>query len=252
MLAEDEVGPFQVTSGSGTSPFLITCDHAGRLLPRALGSLGLSEVALQSHIAWDIGAAGVATRLAAALDAFVILQRYSRLAIDCNRPLGVPSSIANYSESTTIPGNLNVSSEDAEERARCIFRPYHERIQRELDERLARRQPTILIAMHSFTPVFLGKARPWHVGVLYQRDPRLGHALLELLRQDPTLVVGDNQPYSVGDLTDFGVVQYGERRQLPHVELEIRQDLIGDEPGQELWATRLALLLRKASALFPT
>src|SRR4029077_1281813 len=155
LLQEDEPPPFSVIAGSETSPYLITCDHAGRELPRELGTLGLSRAELDDHIAWDIGAGGVATRLATALDAFLIVQPYSRLVIDCNRPLDAPSSIVQHSEYTIVPGNQHVLARDAEMRARSIFHPYHHRIRRELERRETQGQPTVLIAMHSFTPTFL-------------------------------------------------------------------------------------------------
>jgi predicted N-formylglutamate amidohydrolase len=252
LLLEDEPPPFSVIAGSETSPYFITCDHAGWELPRALGTLGLSRAELDSHIAWDIGAGGVAKRLATELDAFLILQPYSRLVIDCNRPLDAPSSIARHSEYTVVPGNLCVAAPEAEMRARSIFHPYHHRIRRELDRRACQGQPTIFIAMHSFTPTFMSVARPWHVGVLYNRDSRLGRILLELLGRETALVVGDNEPYAAGDQTDYGIVHYGERRGIPHVELEIRQDLIEDDEGQAVWAQRLARLLREASTRVPS
>ena len=251
LLADDEPGPFQATEEHRPSPFFITCDHAGRRLPRALGTLGVAAADLERHIAWDIGAAGVANKLGELLGAFVITQRYSRLVIDCNRPLDAPGSIVARSEATDIPGNRGVTEAEAKARAQAVFHPYHARIRAELDARRGRGQATIFIAMHSFTPVFLDQGRSWHCGVLYNRDPRLGRALLGLLRQDPALVVGDNEPYAVSDLTDFGVVEYGERRGLPHVEFEIRQDLIADEAGQAEWARKLAELLPRASGMFP-
>ena len=247
LLHADEPPPYRVAEGSAASPYVITCDHAGSAVPRALGSLGLEDVDLERHIAWDIGAAGVATRLASRLDAWLITQPYSRLVIDCNRPLDAPDSIARRSEDIVIPGNERVSAAEAELRARSIFHPYHQRIVGELDRRRGLGQPTILIALHSFTPTFTGAARRWHVGVLYHRDPRLARLLLASLRRDPALVVGDNQPYAVSDETDYGIVHYGERRGLPHVELEIRQDLIFDHAGQQVWAERFAQLLREAA-----
>jgi predicted N-formylglutamate amidohydrolase len=243
LLADDEVAPLEVQGPGGPSPFFITCDHAGRLIPRALGTLGLPARELERHIAWDIGAAGVARRLGAALGAYTVCQRYSRLVIDCNRPLDAPDSIARRSEQTVIPGNQEVARADAQTRAREIFHPYHDEIRTALDRRRDEGRLTVLIAMHSFTPVFLDVPRPWHVGVLYNRDSRVARPLLQLLRDEGDLVVGDNQPYAVGDLTDYSVVNHGERRGLPHVELEIRQDLIADERGQEAWAQRLARLL---------
>jgi predicted N-formylglutamate amidohydrolase len=248
-----EAPAFEAIEDRSNSPFLITCDHAGRLLPRSLGSLGLPESQLSRHIAWDIGAAGVARFLAAELGAFAILQTYSRLVIDCNRPLGVPSSIATLSEDTVIPGNRDVAPEEAERRARAIFTPYHDRIRDELERRKRRRQPTALVAMHSFTPIYQGVVRPWHVGVLYHRDARLAHALRGFLIRDSGLHVGDNEPYAASDATDYGMIEHGERRGIPCVEIEIRQDLLNDEAGQMAWARRFAELLPQAwASLDPT
>ncbi len=217
LLSPDEPGPFEVIEDERRSPFLITCDHAGKRIPRALADLGLPHSELGRHIAWDLGAAEVARCLARELGAFAILQTYSRLVIDCNRQVDVPSSIAVISENTVIPGNQGLSAAAAAERARAIFHPYHARILSEFERRERVQQPSILIAMHSFTPTFKGVARPWHAGMLYNRDVRLGRGLLELLREDPELVVGDNEPYAVSDLSDYGVVVYGERRGIPHV-----------------------------------
>jgi len=247
LLGDDEPAAFRAIQGA--SPFLITCDHAGNLLPRKLGTLGLSPSELATHVAWDIGAAEVAVRLGRLLDAFVVLQTYSRLVIDCNRPLDQKSSIAELSEYTEIPGNRAVTPADAALRADAIFHPYHGRIREELDRRAASGQPTVLVAMHSFTPRFMGQERPWHAGVLYQRDARLAEPLLELLRAEEGLVIGDNEPYAVSDDSDYGVVRYGEQLGHPHVELEVRQDLIADEAGQRQWADRLARLLPLARGL---
>jgi predicted N-formylglutamate amidohydrolase len=219
------------------------CCHGPR------GTLGLSPIDLDRHIAWDIGAAALAEKLSDALDAWLIIQTYSRLAIDCNRPSHSPSSIAPISEATLVPGNQCVSVADAIARRRAIFQPYHERIATELDARKILGRPTMLVAVHSFTPEFRGEHRPWHVGVLYNRDARLAHILLDLFRDAGALVVGDNQPYSVSDETDYAIPIYGERRSIPHVELEIRQDLLADEAGQTEWAQRLVRALAQAEQL---
>jgi predicted N-formylglutamate amidohydrolase len=247
LLSPDEPTPFGLEGRGGRSPFVIVCDHAGRLLPRSLGTLGLAEEDLERHIAWDLGAGAVARRLAAALDGCVVWQRYSRLAIDCNRPLGSFDSIAARSERTVIPGNQNVAPREATARALEIFGPYHEAIRRTLDFREALRRPTILVAMHTFTPVFLDVPRPWHVGVLYNRDARLAKRVLRFLGREGELVVGDNEPYAASALSDFSIVHHGERRGLPYVELEVRQDLVADEAGQSAWAERLARVLAAAA-----
>ena len=247
LLGPDDPPAFDISGREAPSPFVIICDHASRRLPRALDSLGLSSGALATHIAWDIGALGVARALASALDAFVAWQRYSRLVIDCNRPLSSADSIVQRSERTGIPGNANLTAADAAARAAEIFRPYHAEIRNHLDTRRAARRPAMLVSVHSFTPVFLDVARPWHCGVLFNRDARLAEPLLRLLRDEPDLVVGCNEPYAASDLTDFSLVHHGEARGIPCVEIEIRQDLIDDPAAQNAWAQRLARLLPAAA-----
>jgi predicted N-formylglutamate amidohydrolase len=166
--------------------------------------------------------------------------------IDCNRPLHVKSSIVERSEYTVVPGNQNVTPAEAALRARAIFHPYHERIRDELARREREGVGTVFVALHSFTPVFMGVKRPWHAGVLYHRDTRLAHAVIEELRSEGGLVVGDNEPYSVSEHSDYGLIEYGERRGHLHVELEIRQDLIQNDAGQRAWAERLARVLPAA------
>ena len=251
LLDAAEPPPVRVLRERGDSPFLIAVDHAGRLMPRRLGTLGLPDSELTRHIAWDIGIAGVAERLSAALDAPAVMQTYSRLVIDCNRDPGVPSSIPELSEATVVPGNRGLTHERRETRRREIFDPYHARLRAVLDAREAAGRRTVLVALHSFTPVYLGERRPMHAALLYNRDPRLGHILIELLRAEGDLVVGDNEPYSVSDLTDYTVPVHAERRGLPYAEVEIRQDLIADAGGQTVWADRLARLLPEADARLP-
>jgi predicted N-formylglutamate amidohydrolase len=252
LLADDEPPPFSVEHEKGASPFVLICDHASRRIPRSLGTLGVAESELTRHIAWDIGARGVASRLADLLDAVLIAQTYSRLVIDCNRPLNSPTSIATRSERTDIPGNRDLSLADTAARAQEIFIPYHERITAELDRRQALARPTLLISMHSFTPVFNDIARPWHIGMLYNRDTRFAHALLALIRADRRWVVGDNEPYSISDGSDYAIPVHGEGRGLAHVEIEIRQDLIADEAGQDEWARLLAGWLGQVRKAWPS
>ncbi|MBI1203866.1 MAG: N-formylglutamate amidohydrolase [Rhodopseudomonas sp.] len=248
LLAHDEIAPVTVYHEGGASPLLLIADHAGKLIPRALGDLGVSEAERARHIGWDIGIAGVSRHLADALDAMLIMQNYSRLVIDCNRPPGVPTSMPVISELTPIPGNENLSEADRALRVTEIFQPYHDRIVAELERRQQAGHETALIAMHSFTPVFKGVARPWHVGLLYNRDDRLSQRLLALLRQESGLVVGDQEPYLVSDASDYAVPVHGEQRGLHHTAIEIRQDLIADEAGQKQWAALLARLLPQAYA----
>ena len=246
LLSADEPAPVTVHNADGRAPFLLVADHAGNAIPRRLGALGLMDAERARHIAWDIGISAVSRLLADALDATLIEQAYSRLVIDCNRPPGAPTSILEISELTPVPGNVGLSQADRAARQHTIFQPYHDRIEAELDRRLAAGQPVALISMHSFTPVYKGVARPWHAGVLYQRDRRLAGLLLPLLRGEAGLVVGENEPYDVSDTTDYTIPVHGERRGLPHVAIEIRQDLIVDDKGQRAWSARLARLLPQA------
>jgi len=248
LLAPDEPPAVIEYRANGASPFLLVCDHAGRRIPRKLQNLGLSADDLARHIAWDIGIEGVGRALADKLDACLIMQPYSRLVIDCNRPPSTPTSIAPVSETTSIPGNESVSTQDTELRLREIFTPYHSTIARHLDTRKSAQRQTILISLHSFTPVYTGNVRPWHAGVLYNRYDPLAAALLKLMQASGELTFGDNEPYSVTDDTDYTIPVHGEQRGLPHVAIEIRQDLIAEAPGQREWAERLADLLPKAAA----
>lgn len=246
LLADDEPAPVTAYNEGGRSPFLIVVDHASNLIPRRLDRLGLPESECARHIAWDIGAAGLSRLLADALDAALLQQNYSRLVIDCNRPPEVESAIPQISEATEIPGNLALRPDHREGRLNEIFSPYHDRIAAELDRRRRAGMPTVLIAMHSFTPVYKGVARPWHAGVLYNRDRRFADPLLTLMTREEGLVVGDNAPYSVSDLTDYTIPVHGEARGLLHAEIEIRQDLIGDAQGRRAWAARFADWLPRA------
>jgi predicted N-formylglutamate amidohydrolase len=246
LLAADEPAPVSLRNAEGKSPFLLVADHAGNLIPRALRRLGIAAPDCERHIAWDIGIAGVGRFLADGLDATFIQQNYSRLVIDCNRPLDAPTSIPDVSERTAIPGNMGLDEANKAARAAEIFRPYHDRIEAELDLRLKASRPVALIALHSFTPVYEDVARPWHAAVLYNRDPRFAHCLMALLNAEKEFAIGANAPYSVSDGTDYTIPVHAERRSLHHVLVEIRQDLIVDENGQRAWAQRLARLLPRA------
>ena len=243
LLGSDEVPPVHEHNAAGRSPFLLTCDHYGRLIPRVLGDLGLPESELTRHIAWDVGIAGVAEALSDHLGAHLIAQRYSRLVIDCNRPPCAASSIPRISEATTIPGNEGLAREATETRRQAVFDPYHRRIDEVINRRLHAGLPTVLVSLHSFTPIYAGIARPWHIGTLYHHDTRLPPQMLKHLRAEADLVVGDNEPYAVSDETDYTIPVHGEMRGLMNTGIEIRQDLIEDQAGQHQWADRLARIL---------
>ena len=247
LLGADDPAPVEIVRPQAQSVFVLTADHAGRAIPRRLGSLGLSAGDVEKHIAWDIGIGDVARLVSAALDAPLVLQSYSRLVIDCNRDPAVASSIAAISEHTRIPGNESLTPGDAALRRRSIFDPYHDAIAHVLDARKG--MPTIVVALHSMTPVFKSQSRPMHTAVLYDRDARFAHCVLQALREEPGLIVAENQPYFVSPATDYTIPHHAEGR-LPYAEIEIRQDLILDEAGQREWAERIARALRTAQRNF--
>ncbi|MCB8839465.1 N-formylglutamate amidohydrolase [Aurantimonas sp. VKM B-3413] len=248
LLQDGDPAPFGTENGDGRFPILFASDHAGRAIPKALGRLGLDEVALARHVAYDIGIYGVTTRLAKTLDATYVFQPYSRLVIDCNRRPGNAQSVLAVSDGTTVPGNEGIEPAAVEARRREILEPYHREIERVLADRQARAQPTALFAMHSCTPLFGGETgpRPWHIGVLANRDWRIGDALIEILTKETDLCVGRNQPYSVDEESDYTIPLHAEANGLPYVEIEIRQDLIGDEAGQREWAELCASVFPRA------
>ena len=247
LLADGEPAPVVVTRREAASRLIVVCEHAGRAIPRSLGDLGLPEPERSRHIAWDIGALALAEALAERLDAILFSQVYSRLVCDCNRQPSARDFIPEISELTRIPGNIGLNAAARQARERAIFRPFHDRIEAEMDERMAAGERPILVTVHSFTPVFKGVARPWAAAVLYNRDRELAPRIAELLRADPTLRVGVNEPYVVSDETDYTVPVHGERRGLPCVEFEVRNDLLGTAEEVAAWADRLGDVTRRAA-----
>ena len=247
LLGPDDPPPVRVHDKGASSPFLLVCDHAGRQVPASLGDLGVAAACWDRHIAWDIGAAGLCAALAPLLGATWIEQTYSRLVIDCNRRPGHPTSIAPRSDGTEVPGNHGLSEAARAARVTAIFDPYQHAIAAELDRRQAAHRPAVLIAVHSFTPVMAGIARPWQAGVLFNRSPALSLALAHLLRRAGFLV-GENEPYALGDESDYTVPVHAEARGLPYVELEVRQDLTAGADGQAAWAKLLSDALPEALA----
>ena len=231
----------------GASPIVLVCEHASRFIPPHYAGLGLPDAELTRHIAWDIGAAALAEALSAALDAPLFLSGVSRLVIDLNRPPGVPSSIPERSEATDIPGNAGLAAAERAHRAATYFTPFQQRVAAHLDQRQAAGRRTLVVAVHSFTPVYLGVARPWHAGILYLAAASVGQTLIAALRRDPALVIGDNEPYRSCRALDYTVPVHGDDRGLPAALLEIRQDLLADAAGVAAWSDRLAAALQDAA-----
>jgi predicted N-formylglutamate amidohydrolase len=238
LLDGDEPPPFEIVSADREASAILVCDHASNRIPRCLGTLGLGQDALLSHIAWDPGAAEVARQMSELLNATLVLSAYSRLVIDCNRPTDSPESIPERSGGVPIPGNRSVSPNDRARRRQALFDPYHDAIGKVIDARAGR--PNLLLSIHSFTAELDGQRRPWSVGLSYGRDARLALALRDVLARSGEFLVGENQPYSIDDLTDYTIPVHGEARGHPHVLIEIRQDLLTTRADTTQWARRLA------------
>ena len=252
LLRPDEGEPAIVVNESGQSPVLLICEHAGKVIPGSLGTLGLAEEDLARHIAWDIGAEAVSRQLAKALDAPLLLQRYSRLVYDCNRPPESPDAMPVMSETTRIAGNENLAPDARLARIRSIYRPFHDAVSQFLDRRAARGIASLIVTMHSFTPTYKGIRRQLDLGVLHDRDTRLADLVLGLCGRMKDIVVRRNEPYGPQDGVCHTLNLHGGPRGLNHVMLEIRNDLISHERGQTQWASRLATILEQAIALvFP-
>ena len=252
LLGSAEPGPFELVNPNGQGNLVLLCDHASNRVPDSLGNLGLSSQQLASHIGWDPGAALVARELSARFDAPLFLSNYSRLIIDCNRWPSDPESIPESSAGISIPGNCNLTEQGAVCRRQALFEPYQAAIASRLSK--SARQPRLLLSIHSFTAVLAGEQRPWSIGFAHGRDRRFAALLVDAMNRNASLVVGDNQPYSVDDTTDYTIPVHGEDRGLPHVLVELRQDGIETPADATAWAVRLAAAFRhvepKALRLF--
>ncbi len=241
--APQEPSPREILNPHGAAPMLVICDHASRAIPRRYANLGLDQALLERHIAWDVGAREVSARLAATLDAPLVAAGFSRLLIDPNRQPGHPTSIPAVSEDIIIPGNQDLGADEARRRANAFFWPYHDAIRDMLARFEARGISPVIISVHSFTPIFHGVERPWHIGILWHEDGRIAVPLIRRLRQLSGLLVGDNEPYHGGNPAGYSIQVHAEAPGHPHVLIELRQDLLGDDAGAEWWAETLAGLL---------
>ncbi|MCB1486714.1 MAG: N-formylglutamate amidohydrolase [Bauldia sp.] len=241
--ADEAFHPFVTIEGDPAQGIIFLCDHAENRLPPEYGTLGLPPGEFLRHIAYDPGARAVTIGLAERLGAPAVLTTFSRLLIDPNRGIDDPTLIMRISDGAIIPGNHHV---DADERARRLARfhaPYHAEVDRVIERSLAAGSVPILISVHSFTPVWRGRGRPWQIGILWDADPRVAKPMVEALAADPDLVVGDNEPYS-GALIRDSMYRHGTRRGLAHGLIELRQDLISDDAGAAAWVDRLAPVIR--------
>ncbi|SFV38322.1 Predicted N-formylglutamate amidohydrolase [Devosia crocina] len=239
--------PVLVTNARGNSPFVLLCDHASNRIPERYGDLGLSAVERLSHIAWDPGALAVSRRLSMLLDAPLVESTVSRLIIDCNRALDAPDLIWTLSERTRIPANENLSEAERQERIALYHRPYHGAIDMLLESRRHAGRETVVVCMHSYTPVFLGIARPWPIGLIHGRDQKFTLALREALASDdPSLNIGWNEPYAALNGVTLTLEKHGDGRGLDATMIEIRNDEILAPDGVNLWGERLARSLEQA------
>ncbi|MGE3967864.1 MAG: N-formylglutamate amidohydrolase [Dongiaceae bacterium] len=243
LLGPGDPPPVELWNSAGSSPALLIADHAGSAIPARLGSLGLPPAARALHIAHDIGIADLTRALADRLDAAALLGRYSRLVIDGNRRLDDPTSIAQESDSVVVPGNRGLAAADRRARAEAVFAPYHAAIAAGLAERGRTGRRTALVSMHSFTPRMGGVARPWHLGVLWDKDGRMAQPLLAALRAEPDLVIGENEPYDARTGEGYTLDAHATPIGLPHVLIEVRQDLIDERGKAAALAERLARIL---------
>jgi len=230
---------YEILPGRSDAGLLLICDHAVNALPEGYGTLGLRGGELERHIAYDIGAYAVTRRVAQALGVPAISTRFSRLLVDPNRGLDDPTLIMRLSDGAVVPGNGKIDAEERARRVATYYEPYHLAIDGLIEQCMAAGVPPVLLSIHSFTELWKGAPRPWHAAILWDRDYRFSVPLLEALRAQQDLVIGENEPYD-GKLAGDCMWQHGTRRGLAHTILEVRQDLIRDEGGQAQWAERIA------------
>ncbi len=239
--------PFEIIDGDPARGLIVLCDHAVNSLPAGYGTLGLPKEEFSRHIAYDIGAAGVARGLARSLGVPAVLAGFSRLLIDPNRGMDDPTLIMQLSDRTVIPGNYPVSDAERGERIESFYRPYHDAVNATIDRSMAAGAPPALFSVHTFTGIWRGNGRPWHVAILWDSDDRLPRPLIDGLREYDDIVTGDNEPYD-GALGNDTLFTHGTRRGLANALIEIRQDLLESEAGIEEWVGRLSPLLERTLA----
>ena len=242
LLGAQDPSPAEVVNEASDHPLLLVCEHAGNTVPQALNGLGIAGKDRDSHVCWDIGAEAVTRIVAEALGAPAVLQPYSRLVIDCNRPPDAPDAMPEVNHGVRVPGNRNLSGADRAARIAEVFDPF----QATVAHYLGRQPRQIVLSIHSFTPLLAGAPRPWHIGFLFRRDAQTSTHLARFIADaQPELTIGMNQPYQIDDASDWFVPQHGEASNLPHSLIEIRNDLIRDAQGQQTWADALSAAINR-------
>ncbi|CAN5489293.1 N-formylglutamate amidohydrolase [soil metagenome] len=231
--------------GDARLGLILLADHARNTIPAEYHGLGMAPAEMQRHIAYDIGVEGVTEGLATRLGLPALLTCFSRLLIDPNRGADDPTLIMRISDGAIVPGNARVDDAERARRIARFHKPYHDAVAREIDACLAAGVVPALVAIHSFTPFWRGVPRPWHAGILWDRDPRFSNMFIEGLSAAGDIIVGDNEPYT-GTLEGDTLNIHGSKRGLAHVLVEIRQDLIGGQSGVDEWVERLARILEPA------
>ncbi len=242
-IAADSADSYRVLAGRANAGLIILCDHADNAFPDGYGTLGLPPEQLKRHIAYDIGARAITERLSARLNVPAVLTRFSRLLIDPNRGADDPTLIMRLSDGAVIPGNKDLDVEERTKRTRHYYTPYHAAIDRVIDACMATGRVPAILSLHSFTESWKSVPRPWHVGVLWDKDPRLAKPLLDGFYAGHDIIVGDNEPYK-GSLRGDCCWQHGTQRGLAQAIIEYRQDLVRDEAGQIAWADRTEAIIR--------
>ena len=245
LIGPGDPPPVSVHNDTGSAKVLVVCDHASRAIPQAMNQLGVADWVLDRHVAWDIGAAAAARALADALDAPAILSGYSRLIVDLNRTLDDITAFVQVSDGVAIPANLDLTDDEKRRRVESFYEPYHAAIAARLEAYQARGITPAVISVHSCTPVFDRVVRQWHVGVMWDKDPRIAAPLIERLSGLDSLCVGDNEPYSGRHPHDFTLDHHAEAAGFPHVGIEVRQDLVATEDGARTWGNLLARALKE-------
>ena len=236
LIGPGEPPPFEIVSPDAPAPFLLICDHASNRVPASLGDLGVPKPAFAMHVAWDIGAADAAHHLSRRFNATLIHTNYSRLVIDCNRRPDSHNLCPPTSDGVEVPANCGLPKDELQRRIDLLHRPYHDAVEAWIAERRKTGHVPAIVSIHSCTPVMAGFHRPWHLGILWNQDERIARPLIQRLSLDTSICVGDNQPYTGKTQSGYSIPFHAERNRLPHVMVEIRQDLIGTRAEAERWA----------------